>query len=130
MAEHHTLGGRRISAVHPDWRGLPVLPFSVMAEMLAQAAARLVPAGWSLVALRAVRAHKWVRYDEDGPSTLELRADVVPGTDSTEQVVRVAIHHQGGATDLRPLEAPVFEGEVVFRPPRPRTLGRPPVSPR
>ena len=36
IAEHHTLGGRRVSALDPTLKGLPVLPFAVMAEMTAR----------------------------------------------------------------------------------------------
>ncbi|HEY2154988.1 MAG TPA: type I polyketide synthase, partial [Isosphaeraceae bacterium] len=32
VAEHHTFGGRRVSSVAPTMKGLPVLPFTVMAE--------------------------------------------------------------------------------------------------
>ena len=109
VAEHHTLGGRRISSVHRDWRGLPVLPFAVMAEMLAEAAARLMP-GLSVLALREVKAHRWIRY-EDGPVALELRASV---DSSSPNAVRVAIHNRGLAEAMKPLEAPVFEGAVIF----------------
>ena len=114
VAEHHTLGGRRISAVHPDWRGLPVLPFSVMAEMLAQAAGRFAPEGWSLVMLRDVVAHKWIRYEEDGPVTLEVRAEVAGSIDLDQCVVRVAIGNRGTTQHPRSTELAVFTGEVVF----------------
>ena len=116
VAEHHTLGGRRISALYPDWRGLPVLPFSVMAEMLAQAAARLAPEGWPVGSLRDVRAHKWIRYEEGGPATLEIRAEVVPDPLPGEWAVRVAIHNRGTAADPRPGEPAVFDGVVIFAP--------------
>ncbi len=120
VAEHHTLGGRRISAVHPEWRGLPVLPFSVMTEMIAEAAARLVP-GRILVALREVRAHRWIRY-EDRPVTLEVRARVEPGTPGS---VAVSIHNRGPAGAMKPIEAAVFDGVAVFGSDRPE----PPVAP-
>ena len=42
IAQHHTLGGRKISAVDPSLLGLPVVPFAVMAEMAAQVAALVV----------------------------------------------------------------------------------------
>jgi acyl transferase domain-containing protein/phosphopantetheinyl transferase (holo-ACP synthase) len=107
VAEHHTLGGRRVSKLHPEWRGLPVLPFSVMAEILAEAAARLVP-GRPVVALREVMAQKWIRYEVE-PIALEVRARMEgPG------VVRVAIHNRGLVRAMKPPEAAVFEGVVVF----------------
>jgi malonyl CoA-acyl carrier protein transacylase/phosphopantetheinyl transferase len=114
VAEHHTLGGRRISALHPDWRGLPVLPFSVMAEMLAEAAARLIP-GKPLVALREVQAHRWIRYEVE-PVALELRATLAQGRPNS---VNVSIHNRGPSRAMRPAEAPVFEGLAVFGDSRP-----------
>lgn len=110
VAEHHTLGGRRVSALDPTLRGLAVLPFSVMAEMLAEAAARLVGPGVQLVALRNVRAHRWVRF-EDGPIALEVHARRDP---SRPDEVRVAIRNPGRAAINAGVELPVFEGTVVF----------------
>jgi hypothetical protein len=72
IAAHHTLGGRRISDTEPYRLGFPVLPFTVMAEMLAQAAALLVP-GKIVVELRDVRANRWIPYGES-PITLEMHA--------------------------------------------------------
>ncbi len=114
VAEHHTLGGRHVSAVHPEWRGLPVLPFSVMAEMLAQSAGRLAFEGWSLVELRNVVAHKWIRYEDDELVILEVVAEVIAGDDPGTQVVRVAIYNRGTAASPRSADPPVFSGEVVF----------------
>ncbi len=115
VAEHHTLGGRRISRAHPEWRGLPVLPFSVMAEILAEAAAKLVPGGRA-VGLRSVRAHRWIRYEAE-PVVLEVvatRSDA--GEGGTTASVHVAIHNRGPAREPGPVEAPVFEGDVEFAP--------------
>jgi hypothetical protein len=110
VSEHHTLGGRRISAVDPSLKGLPVVPFTVMAEMLAQAASPLVPGG-ALAALRDVNAHRWIRYEAE-PVRLELRAVRDP---ATPDEVRVAIFNRGPAGQ-RGLggEGPVVEGRVVF----------------
>ncbi len=55
IAEHHTLGGRKVSALDPKLKGLPVLPFAVMAEMTAQAAALAVTPGLVLTGLTQVR---------------------------------------------------------------------------
>ena len=66
VAENHTLGGRRVSALDPSRKGLPVLPFSVMAEILAEAGALLVPPGLVLESLLDVRAHRWVPYSRGG----------------------------------------------------------------
>jgi malonyl CoA-acyl carrier protein transacylase len=65
IAENHTLGGRKVSAIDPSLKGLPVLPFAVMAEMTAQVGALVVRPGLRLTGLRQARAHKWLRYEEE-----------------------------------------------------------------
>lgn len=109
VAANHTLGGRRISTRHPEWLGLPVLPFAVMGEMLAQAAAIGRP-GRVLVGLRDVMAHRWVRYEE-APVNLELRCRPA---ESAAQEVFVSLHNLGTDADPREGESPVFEGVVGF----------------
>lgn len=110
VAEHHTLGGRKVSALDPDRKGLPVLPFTVMAEMLAQAAAVLRP-DQTLKALRDVRAHRWIRY-EDEPVTLEIHAKADP---ERPDEVRVEIVNLGNAQTPRTRsDGPVVDGTVVF----------------
>ena len=113
IAEHHTLGGRRVSALDPSLKGLPVLPFAVMAEMTAQAAALVVPAGSRpREALRNVRAHKWVRY-EDEPVLLELRGRREPSPQPGEERVWVGLFNRGpGGRSEAP--RPVFEAVAVF----------------
>ncbi|AMV38764.1 beta-ketoacyl synthase N-terminal-like domain-containing protein [Planctomyces sp. SH-PL62] len=106
VAEHHTFGGRRVSAVDPTMRGLPVLPFTVMAEMLAQVAARLMP-GRTIVGLREVRARRWIRY-EDAPIPLEVVAQVDPERPGE---VRASLFNRGPA-GLG--EDPEVEGVVIF----------------
>ena len=112
IAEHHTLGGRRISALDPTRKGLPVLPFAVMAEMTAQAAALVVTPGQVLVKLEQVQAHKWVRY-EDSPVVLEMRGRCEPSSDRGEERVRVGLFNRGidGRADA---PRPVFEAVAVF----------------
>jgi acyl transferase domain-containing protein/phosphopantetheinyl transferase len=122
IAEHHTLGGRRISALDPSLRGLPVLPFAVMAEMSAQVAALIVSPGLVLNTLVEVRAHKWVRY-EDVPIHLEFRGRFTSG-EGTQERVWVGIFNCGPGGALEP-SRPVFEAVVVFGaslpPPAPAT---------
>jgi malonyl CoA-acyl carrier protein transacylase len=112
IAEHHTLGGRRVSALDPSLKGLPVLPFAVMAEMTAQAGAMLVPPGLVLVRLTQVCAHKWVRY-EDEPVVLELRGRREPSPQPGEERAWVGLFNRGpgGRSDV---PRPVFEAVAVF----------------
>jgi malonyl CoA-acyl carrier protein transacylase/phosphopantetheinyl transferase len=108
VAEDHTFGGRRVSALNPEMKGLPVLPFTVMAEMLAQVAARLVP-GATLVGLRDVRARRWVRYEET-PITLAIVAVSDPERPGE---IRASLFNR-----TRAAEGPEVEGTIVFAPAR------------
>src|SRR6185312_3842666 len=104
-------GGRRVSAVDPARKGLPVLPFTIMAEMIAQAAAALVQ-DRPVVALRDVEARRWIKY-EAAPLPLELRAECDP---SRPDEVRAGIFAKAPSakTDRRDADAPLVEGTVVF----------------
>ena len=110
VAQQHTLGGRKVSAVDPSLLGLPVVPFAVMAEMTAQVAALVVDPGQILMGLKAVRAHKWVRYEEQ-PVYLELRGRRLSSPDDDR--VWVGIFNRGiDGTAEAP--RPVFEAIAVF----------------
>ena len=110
IAQHHTLGGRKISAQDPTLLGLPVLPFAVMAEMTAQVAALVVDPGLVLTGLKAVRAHKWVRYEEQAVY-LELRGHRVSSLDDDRVWVGIFNRGTDGKTDAA---RPVFEAVAVF----------------
>ncbi len=112
IAEHHTLGGRRVSALDPTQKGLPVLPFAVMAEMTAQTAALVVSPGLVLVRLAQLRAHKWVQY-EDEPIVLELRGRREPAGERALERVWVGLYNRGpGGRTQAP--RPVFEAVAIF----------------
>ncbi len=117
VAEHHTLGGRRVSAIDLTRKGLPVVPFTVMAEMLAEAAAALAP-GRTVVALRDVVASKWILYEEE-PVALEIRAACDP---ERPDEFRAEIHNKGPNKS----DGPVVTGRIVFGPAR---LAPPPAHP-
>ncbi len=110
IAEHHTLGGRKISALDPSLRGLPVLPFAVMAEMCAQVAALVVSPGLVLTTLVQVRAHKWVRYEEV-PVQLEIRGRSEPSSGDERVWVGIFNCGPGGESEAA---RPVFEAIAVF----------------
>lgn len=86
VANQHTLGGRRISAVHPETLGLPVLPFFTMVEMAAQVASLVAPEGSTLVGLERARAHKWVEFEPG--SLLSMLGETDPEDPS---LIRVAL---------------------------------------
>ncbi|WP_165219839.1 type I polyketide synthase [Aquisphaera insulae] len=87
-ATNHTLGGRRISALEPGRLGLPVVPFAVMAEIVAEAGALVVPPGMALEGLEGVKAHRWVAYAPG--SEFEIRAEGLAGD---PLAARVTLHH-------------------------------------
>ncbi len=89
IALHHTLGGRRISALATDRLGLPVLPFFTMVEMAAQVASLVVPAGLTLTSLEGARAHKWVEYEPDSLVAMTAERDL-----HDPNAVRVALRQQ------------------------------------
>jgi acyl transferase domain-containing protein/phosphopantetheinyl transferase len=110
IALEHTLGGRKVSAIDPKLKGLPVLPFAVMAEMTAQAAALAVTPGLVLTGLTQVRAHRWVRY-EDEPVYLELRGRHAPSRG--DERFWVGIFNRGPLGRNEALR-PVFEAIAIF----------------
>jgi hypothetical protein len=110
IAHNHTLGGRKVSALDLSLKGLPVLPFAVMAEMTAQAAALAVTPGLVLTGLTQVRAHKWVRY-EDEPVFIELRGRRAHS--SGDERFWVGIFNRGALGKSEALR-PVFEAIVIF----------------
>lgn len=134
VAAQHTLGGRKVSALDPTRLGLPVVPFTVMTEMLAQAAQVLAP-GRVVVGLRDVGAHRWIRYEEE-PIALEIHART--DVDRPDEV-HVAIYNRGPYAARRSparngnghsnghangysngtVDGPVVDGRVIFGQNRP-----------
>lgn len=125
IARYHTLGGRETSALDSELKGLPVVPFAMMAEMAAQAAALVASPGLALVKIMDALARKWVRY-EDEPVVLELQAD--RHDSAGDERVRVTIHNRGknGRDDAG---RGVFEALLVFAPATPEPVPAAPWSP-
>ena len=78
--QHHTLGGA-ISKYDDSLLALPVFPFAMSLEMMAETAAQLVP-GAQLLKIRNVKAHHWIVFEEPG-ITLQIRARVRRGSAGT-----------------------------------------------
>ncbi|WP_341716228.1 beta-ketoacyl synthase N-terminal-like domain-containing protein [Micromonospora sp. FIMYZ51] len=118
----HALGGA-VSALDPGLRGLAAMPLTMSLEILAEAAARLVP-GQTLVGLRDVRARTWLAWD-DRPQTLEVSARRLAPQHGHERVeVRLRALDGSG-----PEHRPAVEGTVLFgvrHPQPPPALGPPP----
>ena len=77
FAADHTVGGREISKVDPGQYGVPVMPMTFTLEMMAEAAAVLVP-GQVVTSVRDVRLYRWLAFNEEAPTVVELIARVEP----------------------------------------------------
>ncbi|WP_437604915.1 acyltransferase domain-containing protein [Sorangium sp. So ce834] len=120
----HSLGPpspqRRAGGPH-----LPVLPFTLSLEILAEAAGRLT--GLRPVAFSDIRAGRWLALDR-GRLTVAIHAERLPG-DGLDGRVRVRLHEVDG-----PRRYPAFEGTVHVADdpslaPRPALLSEPGARP-
>ncbi|MBA3945864.1 MAG: polyketide synthase dehydratase domain-containing protein, partial [Herpetosiphonaceae bacterium] len=103
----HSLG-RQVSQSDTGLSGLPVMPLTMSMEMLAEAAAALIP-GLCLVGMKEIRASRWIALDQ-ASITLRISARVTPS-----QEVHAQIHEVDRSTAhaVAPL-APIVEGMVLF----------------
>jgi acyl transferase domain-containing protein/phosphopantetheinyl transferase (holo-ACP synthase) len=88
----HTLG-RDISTADAALTGFPIVPFTALMEMMAEAASALSP-GRVLVGMSDVRVHRWAAVDE-GPLTLELHADRIDSTNTRVRILDQAVLELG-----------------------------------
>ena len=106
----HTLGGR-VSVSDRDLIALPVLPLTISMEMLAEAAAALLP-GKLVVGMKDIRAGRWIALD-DSRLTLELSARRNPSASELE--IEVQIKEVSGPSTSEGQPGPcIIEGTVVF----------------
>jgi phosphopantetheinyl transferase/acyl carrier protein len=116
----HTLG-RQVSVADPELKGLPVMPFTMSMEIMAEAAAVLVP-GQQLVEMRDVRAYRWIALEE---RRLALRVVARRDPDVSGVEVCVQIHEADAAPGSQsPAATPIVEGRVILG----ATYPRPPVA--
>jgi malonyl CoA-acyl carrier protein transacylase len=125
FATHHTVGGREISKIDPGQYGVPVMPMTFTLEMMAEAAAVLVP-GQVVTSIRDVRLYRWLAYDEEAPTVVELTASVQP-RESAASPWRVAVEIKDLGLAERPKESAwlAAQGTVVLAaayPPAPPCL--------
>lgn len=76
FAAHHTVGGRGASKVDPDQNGFPVLPMTFNLEMMAEVGELLFP-DKVVRGFRNVRLMRWLPYDVEEPTTVEVTAKFV-----------------------------------------------------
>jgi malonyl CoA-acyl carrier protein transacylase/phosphopantetheinyl transferase len=119
----HTFGGRHVSRIDPDLHGLPVMPMAFSIEMMAEAAAHLVP-GKKMVGLERVRLHRWIALDADDPITLEVTVRLGQASDPVR--VHAEIRNLGNSAGQGQADVPVVGAIVLLadRYPEP-----PPVEP-
>ena len=125
FAAHHTVGGREISKVEPEHYGVPVMPMTFTLEMMAEAAAVLVP-GKVVTSVRDVRLYRWLAFDEEAPTVVELTAQV-EHRESTGGPWRVTVEVRDLGLADRPKESAwlAAQGTVVLAetyPPAPTPL--------
>jgi acyl transferase domain-containing protein len=110
LLRDHTFG-RDVSQTDESLLGLPVVPFTVSMEMLAEAAATLLP-GRVVVGMKDVRGHQWIALD-DGPVTLRLIARRDPTGDGHE--VKVELRRLAAGDDVTTQAGTrVVEGTVTL----------------
>ncbi|GAB4162329.1 MAG: hypothetical protein Fur0021_36470 [Candidatus Promineifilaceae bacterium] len=105
---HHTLG-RDISVNDKSLIGLPVVPFTVSMEILAETAATLIP-DQLLVGMKEVRGYRWVIVEND---TLTLRLVAKRKTGAKNNEVDVRLHLADGEPGSN-IKMPLIEGTMVF----------------
>jgi malonyl CoA-acyl carrier protein transacylase len=108
-ASDHTLGARDASTIDPTQHGLPFMPMAFSLEMMAEAAAFLLP-GRTVIGLKRVRLQRWIPFDDE-PITLELTARV-----HREDPSAVAIEIRDLGNAIRPgnSDSPAVVGTVLL----------------
>jgi len=113
----HALG-RHVSVTDEGLSGLPVVPLTMSMEMMAEAAALLLP-NRRPIGMRNVRAYRWIALEEQSV-TLQItaRCEALRSVDEVE----VQVRESGDITALR---SPIIEGEVIFGDayPQPPSIG-------
>lgn len=108
--DDHTLG-RDVSVEDPTLRGLPVLPLTFTIEILAEAAAALLPGG-VLMSIEQVRASRWITVTDRETLVIDARVrDAAPGV--------VDVNARSGDADGRARGPVLIEAMVRFAQARP-----------
>ncbi len=103
----HTLGGK-VSTCDESLQALPVIPLTLSIEILAEAAALLIP-DKKLVGFRNIRAYRWIAV-EKGSITLKIIAQKVPGFDSEKVQAQIVNLEE----DPSLYTTPSIEAKVLF----------------
>ncbi len=114
----HTFGGA-MSLTDPTLEPLLVAPLTISLELMAEAAALLLP-NLLLTSMDDVRAHRWVQVDESAPTVLEIAARRL---DESPQVrVEVREIDAAGTVGAMVIEGTMLFGAAYPEPPAPEPL--------
>lgn len=106
----HTLG-RAVSVTDPGLCGLPIVPFTVGMEILAETASLLVP-GARLMGMRDVQAHRWMALDTD---RLGLEVAARRLSPQSEHAIYACIREAEPSAGRSQTQAvPIIEGVMLF----------------
>jgi malonyl CoA-acyl carrier protein transacylase/phosphopantetheinyl transferase len=105
FAAEHTIGGRTVSKMAPQQHGLPVMPMTFSLEMMAELASLLVT-GQVVIGFEGVRLLRWLAFDDEDPTTVEVTARVLSATNGGEEATRrVAVEVRDLGNAARPGDA-------------------------
>jgi acyl transferase domain-containing protein/phosphopantetheinyl transferase len=106
--QDHTLGGV-LSQRHPELLPLPVIPFTVSMETLAEAAACLMGGDQFVVGVSNLRGYRWLSLDQ-GALTISIQAKRLPSTHPQRAEVQVRLYQASAKNPAQ--KHLVFEGVV------------------
>jgi malonyl CoA-acyl carrier protein transacylase/phosphopantetheinyl transferase len=116
FALHHTVGGQAVSKVDPNQHGLPVMPMTFSLELMAEAGALLAP-GLTVTSLKGIRLFRWLAFDEEEPTTIEVSARVLadaPREPGAMAQVAVEIRDLGSSAKPAAARGPAGLGVVLL----------------
>jgi malonyl CoA-acyl carrier protein transacylase len=113
FAAHHSVGGRMVSKIDPEHHGLPVMPMTFSLELMAEVAEILSP-GKVVVGLQNIRLLRWLPFDEERPTTVEVHARVVHEQKQPERRVAVEIRDLGNGKQTGNSKNMAAQGFVIL----------------
>jgi acyl transferase domain-containing protein/phosphopantetheinyl transferase len=106
--QDHTLGSQ-LSQRHLELLPLPVIPFTVSMEILAEAAHYLFGGTKAVTGLSDLRGYRWLSLDQ-GELTISIQAKCLPLTDPQTQKVQVRLYQASAKNPAQ--KHLVYEGVV------------------
>jgi malonyl CoA-acyl carrier protein transacylase/phosphopantetheinyl transferase (holo-ACP synthase) len=116
FVSHHAVGGQAVSKADPNQHGLPVMPMTFSLTIMGEVASALVP-DHVVVRLERVRLFRWLAFDEEVPTSIEVSARMVTETTSESEDdfrVQVEIRELSGSDKGSALRSAAAEGVVIL----------------